>query len=156
MSAVFALLLLFADPPTPRTSPKDLGTGVQSAVIDYYDSLADHFAQSRRVVMAIAQKGIPDNELAAVLLVKKRSSASMNQLIDARKKGTSWADIAKQNKVSLSGDVAAEANTIFLSEYHSVPIDQVRAMRTKGASFVDINQEFRRAGAPRKKTEAAR
>ena len=156
MSAVLAFLLFFADPVAPRSTPKNIGTGVQSAVVDYYDCLADHFQKSRRAIMAIAQKGIPDNELAAVLLVSKRSPASPNQVIGARKRGASWTDIAKQNKVNISDDVVTEANLVFLSEYHSVPIDQVRAMHKKGANFIDINQEFRRAGLPRKKTEAAR
>lgn len=157
MSAILALLLFFAGPDAPRSTPKtDVGTGVQSPVVDYYDCLADHFQKSRRAIMAIAQKGIPDNELAAVLLITRRSSASPNQVIAARKQGTSWPDIAKKNKVNISGDFVTEANLIFLSEYHSVPLDQVRAMHKKGANFIDINQEFRRAGAPRKKTEAVR
>ena len=134
----------------------DVGTNVKEPAVDFYDSMSDYFRQGRRAIDAIVQKGIPDEEVPAVLMIARRSSASPNQVIDARKAGKSFADIAKANKVSLPGnDFVAEANTIFLAEYHGRAPEEIRAMRAKGASFIDINQQFRRVGV-KPATEKAR
>jgi hypothetical protein len=138
----------------PRSTPRatTTGTTVADPVVDYYDSLADYFRISRRAVMLINKKGIPDQDIPAVLLIPKRAAISPNQVIDARKSGTSWEEIAKVNKVNLKGDVVSEANVYFLSEYHGRSADEIRGMHAKGASFVDINQKLRRSGdAPAKR-----
>ena len=144
---LFTVLLAAAalgQTPAPKT---DVGTNVKQPAVDFYDSVSDYFRQSRRAVDAIVQKGISDEELPAVLMIARRSSASPNQVMDARKAGKSFADIAKANKVNLPGsDFVAEANTIFLAEYHGRTPEEIRALRAKGASFVDINQQFRRVG----------
>ena len=152
---LFAVLALAAAAQTP--SPKtEIGTNVKQPVVDYYDSMSDYFRQSRRAIDAIVQKGIPDQEIPAVLLIARRSSASPNQVIEARKSGKSFADIAKANKVNLTGtDFVDEANTIFLAEYHGRTPEEIKAMRAKGASFIDINQQFRRVGV-KPATEKAR
>ena len=143
----------FAQTPAPKTN---VGTNVKQPAVDFYDSVSDYFRQSRRAVDAIVQKGIPDEELPAVLIIARRSSASPNQVIDARQAGKSFAEIAKSNKVELPGnDFVAEANTIFLAEYHGRTPEEVRALHAKGASFVDINQQFRRVGV-KPATEKAR
>jgi hypothetical protein len=139
----------------PRSTPKtDIGTGVKDVTVDWYDSVADYFRNSRRAVMLISQKGIPPEEIPAVLLIARRSSASPNQVIEAKKSGKSWAEIAKQHNAKIEGeDLVTEANVLFLSEYHGRPAEEIKAARAKGATFVDINQEFRRSGTPlRRKT----
>ena len=143
---LFAVLALTAAAQTP--APKtDVGTNVKQPAVDFYDSMSDYFRQGRRAIDAIVQKGIPDEEVPAVLMIARRSSASPNQVIDARKSGKSFADIAKEHKVNLPGsDFVAEANTIFLAEYHGRTPEEIRALRAKGASFIDINQQFRRVG----------
>lgn len=135
---------------TPRTTERSrVGTGVQDPVVDFYDSMADYFRNTPKAIMAIHEKGIPDQDIPAVLLIARRSSASPNQVIEARKSGKPWAEIAKANNVSLGGtDFPTEANIVFLSEYHGRTADQVRAMHAKGATFLAINQEFRREGKP--------
>jgi hypothetical protein len=144
---LFTVLLAAAalgQTPAPKT---DVGTNVKQPAVDFYDSVSDYFRQSRRAVDAIVQKGIPDEELAAVLMIARRSSASPNQVVDARKAGKSFAEIAKANKVTLPGsDFVAEANTLFLAEYHGRTPEEIRSLRGKGASFIDINQQFRRVG----------
>ena len=149
--AVTAMLVPAQDP-MPRKTPKtEVGTGVKDATIDYWDSLSDYFRSSRRAVMAIRDKGIPDEEVAAVLYVARNSSASPNQVIEARKAGKPWGDIAREHKAKTSGDdVVSEANLQFLSSYHGRTPEEVRAMRAKGASWIDINQELRRSGAATK------
>lgn len=152
---LFALLALAAAAQTPP--PKtEIGTNVKQPAVDYYDSMSDYFRQSRRAIDAIVQKGIPDQEIPAVLIIARRSSASPNQVIEARKSGKSFADIAKSNNVNLPGsDFVAEANTVFLAEYHGRTPEEIKAMRAKGASFIDINQQFRRVGV-KPATEKAR
>jgi hypothetical protein len=149
---IFVLVQTLAgQEPMPRSTPRSSVAGADP-VVDYYDSLADYFRISRRAVMLINKKGIPDQDIAAVLLIPKRASISPNQVIDARKSGKSWADIAKENKANLSGDIVSEANILFLSEYHGRAADEIRALHAKGASFIDINQELRRTGdAPLKR-----
>src|SRR5262245_59130118 len=130
----FVLLL------TSAAFAQDVGTNVKQPAIDYYDSMSDYFRQSRRAVDAIGKKGIPDEEIPAVLYIARRSSASPNQVIEARKSGKSFAEIAQANNVKLLGsDFAAEANTVFLAEYHGRTPDEIRALRSRGASFIEIN-----------------
>jgi hypothetical protein len=150
--------VLFAIAATGQeTAPKhNVGTNVEQPVVDFYDSIADYFRQSRRAVDLIAKKGIPDQEIPAVLLIARRSSASPNQVIEGRKAGKEFSEIAKANNVNLPGnDFVAEANVIFLSEYHGRSREEIRALQAKGASFVDINQQFRRVGT-KPRTERAR
>ena len=54
---------------------QDAGTGVKQPAVDYYDSISDYFRQSRRAVDLIVKKGIPDEEIPAVLYIARRSSA---------------------------------------------------------------------------------
>jgi hypothetical protein len=130
------------------TAPKaDVGTNVEQPVIDFYDSISDYFRQSRRAVDLIAKKGIPAQEIPAVLIIARRSSASPNQVIEARKAGKEFTEIAKANNVKLPGsDFISEANVVFLSEYHGRTPEEVRALLAKGADFIEINQQFRRVG----------
>ena len=136
----------------PRRTPKtEIGTGVKDGSVDFWDSVSDYYRNSRRAVMALRDKGVPDEEIPAVLHIARNSTASPNQVLEARKLGKSWADVAKQYNVKFSGnDLAAEANVQFLSSYHGRTPEEVRAMRAKGASWIDINQEFRRSGAATK------
>ncbi|HYO82379.1 MAG TPA: hypothetical protein VES20_13330, partial [Bryobacteraceae bacterium] len=125
----------------------DVGTNVKQPVVDFYDSMSDYFRQSRRAIDAIVAKGIPDEEIPALLTIARKSSASPNQLMDARKAGRSWAEIASQNKVQLAGeDFVTEANVQFLAEYHGQAAEEVRALKNKGSSFVEIDQQYRRVG----------
>ena len=154
MKPVCALLFAFclaAQTQAPQSGSRNpVGTGVQDPIVDFYDSMADYFRNSQRAVQAIGKKGIPDQEVPAVLLIARRSSASPNQIIEMRQGGKSWAEIAKQNKVNISGtDFVTEANIIFLSEYHGRPAEQIRALHAKGATFIQLNQEFRRDGSSR-------
>ncbi|HYP07650.1 MAG TPA: hypothetical protein VER03_15560 [Bryobacteraceae bacterium] len=162
-SCVFLLALSIAAQDTmPRSTPtakNPVGTGVRDATVDYFDSMSDYFRNSQRAVRAIHEKGIPVGEIPAVLMIARRSSASPNQIIDARNSGKSFSDIARQHNVTLPGpDFATEANLIFLSEYHGRPIDQVRQLHAKGADFIALNQEFRRDGSSQlpKATERSR
>jgi hypothetical protein len=146
-----SVLVLHGDERTPKTGAKaDVGTAVTDATVDYFDSIADHFRNSRRAVLAIRDKGIPAEEIPAVLHIARNSTASPNQVIDARKSGTAWADIARQHKVKSSDDFVTEANLNFLSAYHGRSAEEVKALRSKGATWIDINQEFRRSGTAAK------
>jgi hypothetical protein len=152
-AAVFAQALPQAKPPK-----KDVGTSVEQPVVDYYDSMSDYFRQSRRAIDLIARKGIPDQEIPAVLTIARRSKASPNQVIAARQSGQSFADIAKTNGVTLPGqDFVTEANITFLAEYHGRTPEEIRALHAKGANFIEINQQYRRVGVkPASERPAAR
>ena len=140
-----------------QQAPKGaVGTGVKDPTVDFYDSMQDYFRQTNNAIRLISKKGIPDQEIPAVLFIARHSSASPNQVIEARLAGKSYEDIARANNAKWSGkgDLVTESNVIFLSEYHGRTQAEVRAMRAKGASWIDINQEFRRAGFPaRTKTQ---
>lgn len=149
------LMLLCGAALFAQTKP-DVGTNVEAASVDYYDSIADYFRQSPQAVQLIAKKGIPDQEIPAVLLIARKSSASPNEIIDARKSGKGFAEIAKSNKVQLAGtDFVTEANILFLSESHGRPAEEIRAQHAKGASFIEINQQYRRVGMTPKTEKAA-
>lgn len=159
MKTATALLFCFglaAQAQTPQTAPKTpVGTAVEAPSIDFYDSMADYFRLTPNAISLINKKGIPDAEIPALLYIVRHSSASPNELIAAKTGGGSWGDIAKRHKVSLPGnDFVSDANVVFLSEFHGRPASEVKAMRAKGASFLEINQEYRRSGTPvtKKKT----
>jgi len=139
-----------------RTRP-DIGTNVQDPDIDFYDSISDYFRQSSRAVEAIAQKGIPAQDIPAVLTIARKSSMSPNQVIDARKQGKTFEQIAEQAHVTLpgTGDFVTKANIRFLSEYHGRSDSEVRAMHDKGANFIAINQQYRRVGVKPRTEKAA-
>ena len=144
---LIALTVFAQDNVSNSASKNPVGTGVKDPTVDYFDSMSDYFRNSQRAVRAIHEKGIPVVEVPAVLMIARRSSASPNQIIEERKNGKSFADIAKQNNVSLPGnDFVSEANILFLSEYHGRPADQIRKLHAKGTEFVALNQEFRRDG----------
>jgi hypothetical protein len=143
---------------TTNPAPKNpVGTGVTDPTVDFYDSMSDYFRNTGRALRAINQKGIPVTDIPAVLLIARRSSASPNQIVDARKRGTAFEEIAKQNNVQWTGkDFVTEANLIFLSEYHGKPIEEVRSLHGKGADFIALNQEFRRDNKTPRATERSR
>ena len=148
-----------AQQPMPHSTERSRAiASAQDSTIDYFDAVSDYFRNTPRAVAAISKKGIPDQEIPAVLLIARRSTASPNQVIDARLAGKSFAEIAKANRVTVSGDdFVKEANIIFLSEYHGRPADQIRSMNAKGANFIDINRNLRREGEPllKQKTETS-
>jgi hypothetical protein len=151
--AFMAAALALGAQQTPKT---DVGTGVKDATIDFYDSMQDYFRQTNNAIRLISKKGIPDQEIPAVLHIARNSSASPNQIIEARLAGKSFEDIARANNVKWSGegDFVTEANVKFLSSYHGRAEAEVRALKAKGGSWIDINQEFRRVGMPaRTKTQ---
>jgi hypothetical protein len=149
---VCAATLIPAQDNLPRSTPKTgVGTGVKDSSVDYWDSISDYYRNSRRAVMALRDKGVPDEEIPAVLHIARNSNASPNQVLEARKAGKSWTDIAREHSVKFSGtDLTTEANVQFLSSYHGRTPEEVRALKAKGATWVDINQEFRRSGAATK------
>jgi len=143
---------------TRTTAEPHVGDNVHDPDIDFYDSMSDYFRQSPRAVEAIAQKGIPALEIPAVLTIARKSSMSPNQVIEARKQGKNFDDIARQAKVNLpgDGDFVTKANIRFLSEYHGRGDAEVRGLHDKGASFIEINQQYRRVGVkPRTEKPAA-
>ena len=131
-----------------RTTEPHVGDNVHDPDIDFYDSISDFFRQSPRAVEAIAQKGIPALEIPAVLTLARKSSMSPNQVIQARKQGKSFEDIARDAKVNLAGDgdFVTRANIRFLADYHGRSEAEIRGLHDKGASFIEINQQYRRVG----------
>lgn len=147
---LIAICLTAQEPNAPRSTERSRSAAAQDPVVDYYDAMSDYFRQSQRAILAISKKGIPDAEIPAVLLIARRSSASPNQIIDARKAGKNWAEIAKQNNVNLDGsDFVKEANIVFLSEYHGSTSTNIRSMLDKGSTYVAVNQKLRRTGIPK-------
>jgi len=141
------LLALAAGVVCAQSRP-NVGTNVNYPTVDFYDSIADYFRTSSGAVEKIAQKDkIAAQEIPAVLTIARKSSMSPNQVIDARKQGQTFEQIAKTAGVNLGGsDFIAEANITFLSEYHGRSRNEIRTLRSKGASWVDINEQYRRIG----------
>jgi hypothetical protein len=141
--------LVFAQSDARQAEPQDaVGTNVHDPQIDYADSLSDYFRYSPRAVQLIMKKGIPAEEVAAVLHVAKYSRLTANDVIYARNEGIKYEDLARKNNVKFEGSNLLEhANLEFLSKYHARPLEEIKKMRANGASFVEINQELRREGA---------
>ena len=53
-------------------------------------------------------------------------------------------------------DLVTEANVIFLSEYHGRTVEEITAAHGKGATFVELNGEFRRSGTPNAQEDSPR
>ena len=125
--AFLVALSVFAQGTASKSESRNpVGTGVNDPTVDYFDCMSDYFRNSQRAVRAIHEKGIPVVEIPAVLTIARKSTASPNQLIVARKSGKSFEDIARENSVTLPGkDFVSEANVVFLSEYHGRPAEQL-------------------------------
>src|SRR4051794_6369986 len=77
-------------------SKPNVGTNVHDPTVDFYDSVADYFRTSSGAIEKIAQKDkIPAQEIPAVLTIARKSSMSPNQVIEARKQGQTFEQIAK-------------------------------------------------------------
>jgi hypothetical protein len=147
MRLLLTLILSAALLPAQTQSPaKDTAAG--DPMVDLYRSLADWSRKSERAIYAIRDRVGSEKEVAAVLLVTKRSSASANDVMDARKAGKDWSAIARQWNVKHegAGDFVDYANLVFLSEYHGRTLEDARKLHQKGLDPVAINQEFRREG----------
>ena len=145
-----AATMVFAqsDSRARTAEPRDaVGTNVHDPQIDYADSLSDYFRYSPRAVQLIMKKGVPAEEVAAVLHIAKYSRLTANDVIYARNEGIKYEDLARKNNVKFEGDNLLEhANLEFLSKYHGRSLEDVKKMRSGGASFVEINQQLRRDG----------
>jgi hypothetical protein len=87
-------------PAQTKSPAKDTAGG--DPTVDLYRSLADWSRKSERAIYAIRDRIGNDKEIAAVLLVTKQSSASPNQVMDARKAGKDWDAITREWKVRAS------------------------------------------------------
>lgn len=142
-----AVLFLAAVAAAAQIESPAKDTAAGDPMVDYYRSLADHFRMSERAIYSIRDKIGNDAEVAAVLVVARRSNASPNQVIEARKAGKDWPAVLSQWKVKSESDkFVDEANTWFLSQYHGRKPEEVKTLRDKGLDYIAINQEFRRAG----------
>lgn len=145
VTLVAAALVL---PGQVKSPEKDTAGG--DATVDLYRSLADWSRKDEKTILAIRDQVGNDRDIAAVLFITRRSSASPNQVMEARKSGKSWDDIARQWKVDWKGgNFVDEANVAFLSQYHGRTPEDVRKMARGGGAGVDpvaLNQEFRRDG----------
>lgn len=150
MRLLLAALLVAGMTASGQTAKKpDVGTGEHRPEVDFFDSTADYFRISSRAVEAIYQKGIKAEEIPAVLMITRKSGWSPNQVIDARKSGKNFEAIAREAGVKgmpAGKDFLTESNVLFLSEYHGQPRADVERMRARGASWIDINQQYRRVG----------
>jgi hypothetical protein len=147
---VVVAALSMAQEQRSRTVPNsDIGTTVEDPQIDYFDSAADYFRYSPRAVEEIHKRGTPAEEVAAVLYLARFSKMTANQVLAARKAGKTWQDLARDAAVKFQGDdFVAYANAMFLSRYHSRPLEEVKRLHADGATWVAINQQYRREGVP--------
>ena len=149
LTFVAAALML---PGQVKSPAKDTAGG--DPMVDLYRSLADWSRKDEKTISAIRDQVGNDREVAAVLFVTRRSSASPNQVMAARKSGKSWDDIARQWTVNWKGsDFIDEANLSFLSQYHGRTVEEVRKMARGAVDPVALNQEFRREGGEAKGNE---
>jgi hypothetical protein len=95
--------LLFAFSAGAPAQDIDVSASVANPVLrGYYKTIAAHFNVELRFVVGIKRQDVRDHQIPVVLLIASRSKADAASLIEARKKGLDWMDIARLHKLDAS------------------------------------------------------
>jgi hypothetical protein len=93
--AIHVLIALVAS-----TSFGQVDTTDTQHVDEYYDALSAYYGVPRGAVGQTAEAGIPDEELAVVFCIGKKTGVSRERIIEARLENNSWYQIAASHELT--------------------------------------------------------
>jgi hypothetical protein len=138
------------------------GDGLRS----FYFAVGNYYQVPEREVVVVQQQALPPDEVPVVFYVAQRARVAPSVVVDLRRRGLSWTDIAFHFRLEpdiyyfrdgppygkayghwkkhppRDAEVIDAVNVHFLSEYHRVAPDVVWAERSHGHSYAVVARDF--------------
>lgn len=138
------------------------GDGLRS----FYFAVGNYYQVPEREVVVVQQQALPPDEVPVVFYVAQRARVAPAVVVDLRRRGLSWADIAFHFRLDpdiyyfrggppygkaygywkrhppRDVEVIDAVNVHFLSDYHRVAPDVVWAERSHGHSYAVVARDF--------------
>jgi len=137
------------------------GDGLRS----FYFAVGNYYQVPERDVVVVQQQALPPDEIPVVFYVAQRARVAPAVVVDLRRRGESWADIAFHFRLDpdiyyfrggppygkaygwkkhppRDAEVIDAVNVHFLSDYHHVTPDAVWAERSGGRSYAAVAENF--------------
>ena len=138
------------------------GDGLRS----FYLSVGNYYQVPEREVVVVRERAVPPDEVPVVFYVAQRARVAPAVILDLRRRGLSWADVAVHFRLDpdiyyfrggppygkaygywkkhppRDAEVIDAVNVHFLSDYHRVSPDVVRAERSRGSSYAVVARNF--------------
>jgi hypothetical protein len=138
------------------------GEGLRS----FYFAIGNYYQVPEREVVVVRERAVPPDEVPVVFFVARQAHVEPTVIVDLRRRGLSWSDVALHFRLDpdvyyFSGgppygkahgywqkhpprdvEVIDAVNVHFLSDYHRVSPDIVRADRSRGSSYAFVAQGF--------------
>lgn len=133
---------------------------------NFYFSIGNYYHVPEREVVIVRERALPPDEVPVVFYTARQCHLEPTVVVDFRRRGLSWADIAIRchqspeiyyfrggppygkaygywkNHPPRDAEVIEAVNVHFLSEYHGVSPDAIRAERSRGPNYVFVAQNF--------------
>jgi hypothetical protein len=138
------------------------GEGLRS----FYFAVGNYYQVPDREVVVVRERAIPPDEVPVVFYIAQKARVEPTVIVDLRRRGLTWADVALhfrldpdvyyfrggppygkaygywKNHPPRDAEVVDAVNVHFLSDYHRVPPDAVRAQRSRGSSYAEVGRGF--------------
>ncbi|MEO8053240.1 MAG: hypothetical protein ABI833_22785 [Acidobacteriota bacterium] len=138
------------------------GDGLRS----FYFAIGNYYQVPEREVVVVRERSLPPDEVPVVFYVARQAHVQPAVIVDLRKRGASWADIALHFRLApdvyyfrggppygkaygywkkhppRDEEVIEAVNIHFLSDYHRVSPDAVRMARSRGPSYAVVARGF--------------
>ena len=138
------------------------GDGLRS----FYFAVGNYYQVPEREVVVVQQQALPPEEVPVVFYVAQRARVAPAVVVDLRRRGLSWADIAFHFHLDRDiyyfpggppcgkaygywkkhpprdAQVIDAVNVHFLSDYHRVAPDVVWTERSRGRSYAVVARDF--------------
>jgi len=138
------------------------GEGLRS----FYFAIGNYYQVPERQVVVVHERAIPPDEVPVVFFVARQAHVAPAVIVDLRRRGLSWSDVAFHFRLDPDiyyfpegppyghaygywkkhppgdAEVIDAVNVHFLSDYHRVSPDIVRADRSRGSSYAFVAQGF--------------
>jgi hypothetical protein len=138
------------------------GEGLRS----FYFAIGNYYQVPEREVVVVRERAVPPDEVPVVFFVARQAHVEPTVIVDLRRRGLSWSDVALHFRLDpdiyyfnggppyghaygywkkhppRDAEVIDAVNVHFLSDYHRVSPDSVRADRSRGSSYAFVAQGF--------------
>jgi len=138
------------------------GDGLRS----FYFAIGNYYQVPERQVVLVRERALPPDEVPVAFFVAQRASVNPTVVVDLRRRGMSWSDIALhfhfrpdiyyfregppygkaygywKSHPPRDAEVIDAVNIHFLSEYHHVTPDLVRTERSRRGNYAVVARDF--------------
>lgn len=138
------------------------GDGLRS----FYFAVGNYYQVPERQVDLVRDRALPPDEVPVAFLVAQRAGVNPTVVVDLRRRGMTWSDIALHFRLRpdiyyfregppygkaygywkshppRDAEVIDAVNIHFLSEYHHVTPDLVRTERSRRGNYAVVAQDF--------------